>query len=600
MTDAFAATIDAVQGQVSALFAASVRLKRAGDAAARLDLLRCLRRHAVEIVAAVDALDAPGPPEEDSLPSAPAMEDNEGPCGRGSGEELSAAVGVAEPRGGTKRSGSEALSSHLTQARFSQLDLPESIARALREAFGYDRMTRVQHAAIPLLLGGSDALVRARTGTGKTLAFLVPAISRVALAAPRPHSGPSILVISPTRELASQIAVEAAKLCSFQSLRVVSLLGGTNINSERRNLLGPGKGADVVVATPGRLLDHLESEGAVRALFGGVDVQVLDEADRLLDMGFRRDVDRTLRAVADQRRLRKAAGPLQSLLFSATVGEDVREVARSMLRAGYAFVDTVGDEEPQTHEHVEQQVLLWPLESQLQALARVVEAWMRAPEAKGIVFFPTARQTELAAGVFAAAGLGVVEMHSRRSQAQRNRAADAFRQGTRLVMFSSDVSARGMDYPGVTFVLQVGLTDGAQYVHRLGRTARAGGEGQGMLIIAPFEEAAMRKELGADLFLRKFSLDSLPQRCDLVTRVERTLESIGGGGNELQNTAKAASIAWLGFYNSNLRPLGWSKEDLVRIATVFSKSVGLAEFPPLQKKTIGKMGLKGTPGLRVE
>ena len=589
MADGCSATVEAVQRSVSALFAASVRLKKAGDEAARAELLLDLRQHAGEIVAAVDSWEVRRSDNDSSRSSAK----RERKRGAEDPDQLAKRVPMAEerPRGASD-------GPHLTETCFSQLRIPGSLQRALREVFGYERMTPVQSAAIPLILEGGDALVRARTGTGKTLAFLVPSLSGV-VDLGSPPTGPLLLIVSPTRELASQIAAEAAKLCSSTRLRVVSLLGGTNINAERKSLLHGETAAAVVVGTPGRLLDHLQNDERVRGLFGGVVTQVLDEADRLLDMGFRPDVERILGIVADQRRTHPTPKPLQSLLFSATVGEEVRDVARSMLRPGFSFVDTVGDEEPQTHAHVEQQVLVWPLDSHLQALAGVVEERMRLPRAKGIVFFPTARQTEHAAAVFAAAGLKVVEMHSRKSQAQRNRASESFRQGAGTVMFSSDVSARGMDYPGVTFVVQVGLTDRAQYIHRLGRTARAGGEGQGLLILSPFEESAMLRELGAEIFRNRIDHESISQKSELMSQVEQIFRSIHDD-DKLSSTAKSASIAWLGFYNSNLRRLGWNKTDLVRVATTYSKSVGLEEFPPILKKTIGKMGLKGTPGLRVE
>lgn len=223
-------------------------------------------------------------------------------------------------------------------------------------------------------------------------------------------------------------------------------------------------------------------------------MQVLDEADRLLDMGFKKEVDRILHAIAQQKKTAGTPWPTQTLLFSATVDAEIRDIASVSLKPGYKLIDTVGDED-QTHTHVPQFLACAPLEQQLPVMAGILEFQMKTPDYKIIVFFATARQCQLMAALFAAAGVSVLEIHSRLSQSARIRTAEAFRVGTNVVMFSSDVSARGMDYPDVSFVLQVGITDKSQYIHRLGRTARAGKGGSGCLLVAPFEEIPMRREL---------------------------------------------------------------------------------------------------------
>lgn len=295
-----------------------------------------------------------------------------------------------------------------------------------------------------------------------------------------------------------QIATEASRLCTFHPLRVVTLVGGTNINSDKKALFHEATPASIVVGTPGRLLDLLESERDFAMLCAGVFVLILDEADRLLDMGFKKDIDKLLRLIGESRRGIPGRLPAtQTMLFSATINDDIRQIASISLKAGYHVVDTVGEDTDQTHSHVPQFVLTVPLEQQVGALARILEERMAEPDFKIIVFFVTARQTELMSALFSDAGVPVLEMHSRKSQPNRIKTADAFRSGANVIMFSSDVSARGMDYPNVTFVLQVGLTDKSQYIHRLGRTARAGKTGCGCLLLAPFEERPMKVALGA-------------------------------------------------------------------------------------------------------
>lgn len=188
-------------------------------------------------------------------------------------------------------------------------------------------------------------------------------------------------------------------------------------------------------------------------------------------------------------------------------------------------------------------------------------------------------------------------MHSRLSQSARTKTSEKFRTGQNMIMFSSDVSARGMDYPDVSYVIQVGSTEKAQYVHRLGRTARAGKEGSGMLLLCDFEQRFMMKELN-ELpieYVNKSVLD-IPTISEHVCLP--ALNKISGNF-ELKKSAEQAYQAWLGYYNGKLRVMGWNKVQLVEQANIYSTCIGLREIPGLQKKTIGKMGLKGIPGLKI-
>lgn len=242
-------------------------------------------------------------------------------------------------------------------------------------------------------------------------------------------------MLSPTRELACQIAAEGGALCTFHKLTIVTVYGGTNINTDKQRLKSR---VDILVATPGRLIDHLENTpNFAPRLISNLRVLIMDEADQLLEMGFRNEIKKILAFLPDKSRR-------QTLLFSATVPNTVKEIAKESLRRDYSFVDTVGEEEDQTHAHVSQFYSVVPLETQVSALVSILYSAAQTPNFKVIVFFTTARVTQLMSMLFNHIGLSVLEIHSRKSQAQRTKTSDEFRAATNVILFSSDVSARGM------------------------------------------------------------------------------------------------------------------------------------------------------------
>ena len=453
--------------------------------------------------------------------------------------------------------------------------------QALDGVLRYELMTKVQEAALPACLTGRDVLARAKTGTGKTLAFLIPSIERLARAPGGvPAGGVHVLVLSPTRELAVQISREADALLTHHALACQCVYGGTNMRSEQTRLAS--RRCDVLVATPGRLVDHIQNTPGCAARLAHVCVAVLDEADQLLDMGFRDSLDKILAALPPSR---------QTLLFSATLPPSVRSVAAAALRRDHVFVDTVGDDATQTNTQVAQCVMVAPFEAQIPVLVSLVRTAASVPNHKVLVFFPTARATQFHAELLNVMGTPVLEIHSRKSQSQRERASAAFRAAESAILFSSDVSARGVDYPDVTAVIQVGApTDRSQYIHRLGRTARAGKQGDGALLLAPFE-AYVLAELG-DLPIAR--VEPPPPSAALLAEVARGL-----AGVDPQSAAQCYG-AWLGEKNGSLRKLGWDKPTLVRWANAYALTLGCRSPPPLSRKTVGKMGLKGVPGLVLE
>jgi ATP-dependent RNA helicase MSS116 len=427
----------------------------------------------------------------------------------------------------------------ITQERFADQNISKEAKHALKTVIGYEFMTKVQAATIKVGLAGEDLLAKAKTGTGKTIAFLLPALERALKT--RKRGKVSVLIVSPTRELAQQIAAEATQMMTSMKMTLQCVVGGTKINVDHNRF---DRGIpDVLVATPGRLNDHLKNTMEMTKLSGMSDLSclVLDEADQLLEQGFQKEITAMLG-------LLPAKTTRQTLLFSATMPANVLEIAKLALRKEYKHVDCVGTES-NTHTHVPQSYTLTDIKAQFAELAHCLQEGMQDPNHKIMVFFTTARLTGLFTQVFngmAAAFGDVLEIHSRLSQGKRNNTSQLFRDKKTGILFTSDVSARGMDYPDVTKVIQVGLpSDKAQYVHRLGRTARAGKGGSGVLLLADFEKRFLDRV--ADLKLEERAPLTREEQGAWQTRVDGAMRRVD------PQLAQQTYQAWLGFYNGNLK-----------------------------------------------
>lgn len=471
---------------------------------------------------------------------------------------------------------------YLSDARFDQFLVSPLSLKGIKDA-GYEKMTVVQEATLPVILKGKDVLAKAKTGTGKTVAFLLPSIEVVVNSPPtgRDQKRPPILVlvICPTRELACQAAAEANTLLKYHpSIGVQVVIGGTRLALEQKRM--QANPCQILVATPGRLKDHMENTAGFATRLMGVKVLVLDEADQLLDMGFRKDIERIIAAVPKER---------QTLLFSATVPEQVRQVCHIALKRDHEFINTVQGGSEDTHSQVRQMYLVAPLEKQFSLLYTLLKEHIADDvDYKVIVFCTTAMVTRMVAELLGELNMNVREIHSRKAQTYRTRVSDEFRKSKGLILVTSDVSARGVDYPDVTLVMQVGLpADNKQYIHRLGRTGRKGKEGEGILLLAPWEEFFLSsiKSLPITKALEP-SVDP-----DTKRKVERALSKVE------MKTKEAAYQAWLGYYNSN-KTVGRDKYKLVELAKEFSRSMGLDNPPAISKLILGKMGLRHIPGLR--
>lgn len=478
-----------------------------------------------------------------------------------------------------------AVSSHVSQERFADLKISNQSKRALSEVFAYEFLTHVQAKTLPVILSGKDCLARAKTGTGKTLAFLIPTVELLIHTNDPTKIG--CLVLSPNRELAFQIHTEATSLTKFHpNLQCLAMVGGTNINKDHSGLKQK-KNLQILVATPGRLLDHLQNSNLAQRL-SHLKILIFDEFDQLLDQGFQPDLEKILNLIT------ASANSRQTLLFSATMPKALSTMANRVLNKSHVFCDTVGEEEEQTHLHVKQTISQAPSHAQVTAMEAILRHHMVGDSFKIIVFFTTARLTSFMAELFNSTGaFRILEIHSRKSQSARQKASDQFRAAKSAILFSSDVSARGLDYPDVSFVLQVGLTERAQYVHRLGRSGRAGKQGGGALLVTPEEYPWMKKTLN-DMPLKEMEIPPLENSV-----LQNAIASVEAS-EPLKVSAEQAYRAWLGFYNGHGRKMNWDKRMLVIKANQWAKEHGLSTTPALLRKTVGKMGLKGVPGLVLE
>ena len=354
-----------------------------------------------------------------------------------------------------------------TAASFAALGLDEGLVRAVARE-GYTTPTPIQLEAIPHVLEGRDVLGTAKTGTGKTAAFLLPLLSRLGR---KPRRGIRILVVSPTRELAAQIGERAEAYGRHIGLRHTIVYGGVRQRSQERALR---QDPSLLVATPGRLLD-LGRQRVVR--LDTVEMLVLYEADRMLDMGFLPDVRRIVSEISDDR---------QTLLFSATMPRDIARLAKSILRDPVRVA--VGSAE-QTPAVVDQSVYFVPRSDKRSTLLR----FLRTPEMeRALVFMRTKRGANRLAQQLSRDGVSAEAIHGNKSQNARDRALESFRTGRTPVLVATDVAARGIDVKGISHVFNYELPDTPEsYVHRIGRTGRAGAEGKAISLCDPTERGKL-------------------------------------------------------------------------------------------------------------
>ena len=350
---------------------------------------------------------------------------------------------------------------------FAELGLSRAVQDAVRDA-GYTEATPIQAQAIPLILKGRDVMGLAQTGTGKTAAFTLPVVDRLAGGPRRTRA----LVLTPTRELCVQVEESVRKYAKHADVDAATVYGGVAYEPQERALRA---GVDIVVATPGRLIDHIERGNAV---FDDLEVLVLDEADRMLDMGFAPQINRIVDELPPYR---------QTLLFSATMPPEVEALARKYLRK--PLVVQVGRRSSAANT-VTHAVYPVPRERKSALLADLLR---REAMDSVLVFVRTKHGADRVVRHLEHGGITAAALHADKSQPQRERALDDFRNGRVRVLVATDIAQRGLDISGITHVINYDVPQQAEdYVHRIGRTGRAAREGDAFTFMAPDEIAMVR------------------------------------------------------------------------------------------------------------
>jgi ATP-dependent RNA helicase RhlE len=350
---------------------------------------------------------------------------------------------------------------------FAALGLRPELVRAVRDE-GYEVPTPIQQETIPLVLAGRDVVGSAQTGTGKTAAFLLPILDRLAES---PSHALRALVLVPTRELAEQVLERARAYGSHLHLKAAAIYGGVGMDAQIRALR---HGVDIVVATPGRFIDHM-NRGYVN--LDQVEVLVLDEADRMLDMGFAPDVRRILDALPEER---------QTLLFSATISSDVDRLAQRALR-GHAEVETA--RRASTADGIEHAIIAVDKLNKKDALLRVLKLDLMN---RALIFTRTKYGADKLATHLRREGVRAAALHGDKAQSTRQRTLDDFRTGDLRILVATDLAARGIDVENIELVVNFDVpVDPEVYVHRVGRTARAGAQGLALTLMSPDEWLAM-------------------------------------------------------------------------------------------------------------
>lgn len=370
---------------------------------------------------------------------------------------------------------------------FDSLGLSQPILQAL-DLKGYSTPTPIQEQAIPPVLEGRDLLGIAQTGTGKTAAFMLPAIDRLRESDNQiPFKSCRMLVLAPTRELVQQIATASKDYGSLAGLKVQNIVGGTSVNKDRNKL---HRGTDILIATPGRLLDLIDQKAFN---LNAVEVLVLDEADQMMDLGFVHALKRINELVPKER---------QTLFFSATMPKAIKELVKNYCRNPVQVSVTP---ESTTAERIEQYIFMVQKDEKQSLLDMILSGRHRIPGdmERILIFTRTKHGADRVVKKLRQSGIESNAIHGNKSQPQRQRALDEFRRGKVSILIATDVAARGIDIPGVSHVINYELPNvPEQYVHRIGRTARAGKDGVAIAFCGEDERAYLkdiRKVTGAEL-----------------------------------------------------------------------------------------------------
>ncbi|KAL3464075.1 ATP-dependent RNA helicase has1 [Aspergillus heterothallicus] len=447
------------------------------------------------------------------------------------------AVSLPQPDGGPKK--------------FTELNLSEKTLQGIKE-MGFETMTEIQQRTIPPLLAGRDVLGAAKTGSGKTLAFLIPAIEMLSALRFKPRNGTGVLVVSPTRELALQIFGVARELLTAHSQTYGIVIGGANRRAEAEKL---AKGVNLLIATPGRLLDHLQNTPGF--VFKNLKTLVIDEADRILEVGFEDEMRQIVKILPSEER--------QTMLFSATQTTKVEDLARISLRPGPLYINVDHRKEHSTVSGLEQGYVICEADKRFLLLFSFLK---RNLKKKIIVFFSSCNCVKYHAELLNYIDLPVLDLHGKQKQQKRTNTFFEFCNAKQGVLICTDVAARGLDIPAVDWIIQFDPPDDTRdYIHRVGRTARgANGKGRSLMFLQPSEVGFLKYLKEARVPVVEFDFPAKK-----IVNVQSQLEKLISQNYYLNKSAKDGYRSYLQAYASHsLRSVfDVHKLDLVKVARSF-------------------------------
>ncbi|KAM7205860.1 ATP-dependent RNA helicase HAS1 [Rhypophila sp. PSN 637] len=433
---------------------------------------------------------------------------------------------------------------------FGQLNLSEKTMKAIVE-MGFTKMTEIQRRGIPPLLAGKDVLGAAKTGSGKTLAFLIPAIEMLSSLRFKPRNGTGVIVVTPTRELALQIFGVARELMKFQSQTYGVVIGGANRRAEADKL---GKGVNLLIATPGRLLDHLQNTPFV---FKNLRSLIIDEADRILEIGFEDEMRQIIKILPKEDR--------QTMLFSATQTTKVEDLARISLRPGPLYINVDEEKQFSTVEGLDQGYVIVDADKRFLLLFSFLK---KMSKKKIIVFFSSCNSVKYYSELLQYIDLPVLDLHGKQKQQKRTNTFFEFCNAKQGTLICTDVAARGLDIPAVDWIVQFDPPDDPRdYIHRVGRTARGNNtKGRSLLFLQP-------QELGflAHLKAAKVPVVEYDFPKNKILNVQSQLEKLISNNYYLNGSAKDGYKSYIHAYASHsLRSVfDVHKLDLAKVAKGF-------------------------------
>ncbi|GAA5872526.1 hypothetical protein JCM8547_006936 [Rhodosporidiobolus lusitaniae] len=447
---------------------------------------------------------------------------------------------------------------------FSSLDLSEGTKKALT-GMGFTKMTEVQARTIPPLLAGKDVLGAAKTGSGKTLAFLIPAVEMLNKLKFKPRNGTGAIVVSPTRELALQIFGVAKELCEHHNQTFAIVMGGANRKAEAEKL---AKGVNLLIATPGRLLDHLQNTKGF--VFNNLRALIIDEADRILEIGFEDEMRQIVNLLPKENR--------QSMLFSATQTTKVTDLARMSLRPGPLYINVDSGKDTSTAENLEQGYVVCESDKRFLLLFTFLRKNLKK---KVIVFFSSCKSVQYHGELLNYIDVPVLDLHGKQKQQKRTNTFFEFCNAPTGILLCTDVAARGLDIPKVDWIIQFDPPDDPRdYIHRVGRTARAGKQGKSLLFLLPSELGFLRFLKVAKVPLNEYSFSA-----EKIANVQGQLEKLISKNYYLHQSARDGFRAYIQAYASySLKTIfDVTSLDLAKVARAFGFST-----PPSVNINVGR------------